>query len=171
MFGVPSLGMEQSHLLSMVEGRPNKQLIQDLARDGGANYVRQLSTRSEGLTFLKTARVIWAYETKESPTVLVSSTSNTSKYSASYNNKRQDGTWERSGLPAVLVNPESATYYYYRKNRPVTIPIHHDHSGMVKFSKGNSDLGIIIDTIASLYSTEHSESQVKTWKLLRLTGS
>jgi len=77
MFGVPSLGMDQSHLLSMVEGRPNEQLVQDLARDGGANYVRQLNTRFQGLTFLRTAKVIWAYETKESPTVIVSSTSET----------------------------------------------------------------------------------------------
>lgn len=73
MFGVPSLGMEQSHLMAMVEGRPNEQLVQDLARDGGANYVRQLNTRFEGLTFLRTARIVWAYETRESPTLLVGS--------------------------------------------------------------------------------------------------
>jgi len=75
MFGVPNLGMEQSHLLTMVEGLPNEQLVQDLARDGGANYVRQLNIRFEGLTFLRAARIMWAYETRESPTSLVSSTS------------------------------------------------------------------------------------------------
>lgn len=71
MFGVPSLGMEQTHLISVVEGRPNEQLVQDLARDGGANYVRRLNTRFKGLTFLRTARLIWAYETRESPTLIV----------------------------------------------------------------------------------------------------
>jgi len=71
MFGVPSLGMEQSHLMAMVEGQPNESLVQDLSRD--ANYVRQLNARFEGLSFLRTARIFWAYETEESPTVEVGS--------------------------------------------------------------------------------------------------
>jgi len=72
MFGVPSLGMEPSHLMAMVEGQPNESLVQDLSRDGGGNYVRQLNTRFKGLSFLRRARILWAYETEESPTVVVS---------------------------------------------------------------------------------------------------
>lgn len=72
MFGVPSLGMDQSHLMAMVEGRPNELLVQDLSRDGGGSYVRQLNQRFEALSFLRQAKIFWAYETEESPTVVVS---------------------------------------------------------------------------------------------------
>lgn len=72
MFGVPSFGMEQSHLVAMVEGQPNEFLVEDLSREGGSSYVRQLHARFEGLSFLRTARILWAYETEESPTAQVS---------------------------------------------------------------------------------------------------
>lgn len=71
MFGVPSLGMEQSHLMTMVEGQPNEFLVQDLSREGGSNYIRQLNAQFDGLSFLKRARILWAYETKMSPTAVV----------------------------------------------------------------------------------------------------
>jgi len=71
MFGVPSMGMQQSHLISMVEGQANELLIQDLSRENGSNYLRQLNKRFDGLSFIKKTRIYWAYETKESPTVVV----------------------------------------------------------------------------------------------------
>lgn len=71
MFGVPTLGMDQAHLMAMVEGQPNELLIQALSRDCGNDYVRRLHERFEGLSFLKDARLLWAYETKESRTVVV----------------------------------------------------------------------------------------------------
>jgi hypothetical protein len=70
MFGVPSLGMEQSHLLAMVDGQSNQSLVEDLSRYSGS-YVRQLHKQFEGLLFLRKARLLWAYETEESPTVVV----------------------------------------------------------------------------------------------------
>lgn len=71
MFGVPSLGMEQSHLLAMVEGQANETLVQDLSRGTGNNYLRQLRGRFDGICFTRQARIIWAYETVESPTIRV----------------------------------------------------------------------------------------------------
>jgi len=71
MFGVPNLGMEQSHLLAVVEGQPNESLVDDLSREGGGYYVRQLNARFKGLSFMEKARILWAYETEESPTVVV----------------------------------------------------------------------------------------------------
>jgi len=71
MFGVPSLGMHQSHLMAMVEGQPNEFLVQDLSRRDGAPYLRDLNKRFEGVSFLQTTKVFWAYETRESPTVMV----------------------------------------------------------------------------------------------------
>jgi hypothetical protein len=72
MFGVPSLGMEQSHLLAMVEGQPTETLVQDLSRDGDSNYLIRLNERFENLAFLRTAGIMWAYETERTPTVVVS---------------------------------------------------------------------------------------------------
>jgi len=71
MFGVPTLGMDQAHLMAMVEGQPNESLIQDLSRDGGNDYIRTLHGRFDGLSFLKRAPLVWAYETKQSETVSV----------------------------------------------------------------------------------------------------
>ena len=136
MFGVPSLGMEQSHLLAMVTGQPNELLVQDLSRDCGANYVRKLHSAFGGLSFLWAARILWAYETKESPTVV----------------RCQDGSWARTGKSAVLVNPESATCRNYREDRSLTIPINEDHSNMVKFSRGDPNLGVILHSIAEFCS-------------------
>jgi len=71
MFGVPTLGMDQTHLMSMVEGQPNELLIQALSRDGGNDYIRQLHERFGGLSFLTKTRLFWAYETRQSRTMLV----------------------------------------------------------------------------------------------------
>jgi hypothetical protein len=72
MFGVPSLGMQQSHLMAMVEGQANEMLVQDLSRDNGSSYVRRLNEKFNGLSTVHTVKILWAYETEESPTVVVS---------------------------------------------------------------------------------------------------
>jgi len=64
--------------------------------------------------------------------------------------QRPDGSWDRSGPHTVLVNSYSATSHYYRKDKSVTIPIHRDHSNMVKFSRGDAYLVIITSSIAEL---------------------
>lgn len=73
MFGVPNLGMHQSHLQAMVEGQANETLVQDLSRENGSSYLRQLNKAFNGLSFLKTTCTYWAYETKETSTAVVSS--------------------------------------------------------------------------------------------------
>ncbi|KAK4454860.1 hypothetical protein QBC34DRAFT_433106 [Podospora aff. communis PSN243] len=138
MFGVPSLGMEQSHLLAMVDGQPNQALVEDLSRYCGS-YVRQLHKQFEGLLFLRRARLLWAYETEESPVA----------------ERREDGSWGRSSRDkAALVSPHSATSNYFSKESKQTdiIPINKDHSNMVKFTPGDSTLNIIIALVAELCS-------------------
>lgn len=75
MFGVPNLGMQQSSLMAMVEGQANEMLIQDLSRDNGSDYLRQLNKAFNGLSIIRTVKILWAYETKQSPTVIVSTCS------------------------------------------------------------------------------------------------
>ncbi|KAH8897208.1 hypothetical protein GQ53DRAFT_803263 [Thozetella sp. PMI_491] len=137
MFGVPNLGMEQSHLMAMVEDQPNSSLLQDLSRKYDNDYLWQLNDQFDGLSFIRTARILWAYETKRSPTVA----------------RNEDGKWTRSGDSEILVSPDSATCQRYRKDKSSTIPINKDHSGMVKFSKGDSSLGPILVSLSELCSS------------------
>lgn len=71
MFGVPNLGMEQSHLLAMVEGQPNEILVEDLSR--GSNYLVRLDRSFSGIAMTRKLQIFWAYETAHSHTVIVSS--------------------------------------------------------------------------------------------------
>jgi hypothetical protein len=72
MFGVPSLGMQISHLLAMVEGQANEMLVRNLSCENGTRYLWQLNKRFDGISFIREARIFWAYETEKSPTVVVS---------------------------------------------------------------------------------------------------
>jgi len=58
--------------------------------------------------------------------------------------------WEKSGDPSRLVSPESATSHYCRKNKAVTIPINRNHSDMVKFTRGDTNLGSIISSLKDM---------------------
>lgn len=68
-FGVPSEGMEISHLLAMVKGQPNKDLVECLSP--ASPYLRELNDRFSGILSSRPATYIYAFETKTSPTVEV----------------------------------------------------------------------------------------------------
>ncbi|PLB50321.1 hypothetical protein P170DRAFT_405285 [Aspergillus steynii IBT 23096] len=116
-FGVPNRGMEHGEFEAVVQNNPNGVLIQDLSLR--SNFIRQLTRAFDTLPFVKRCKFFWAYETKESPTVL----------------RRTDGQLTRDGPSAILVSPESATCGFINANRAVTFPIHASHSDMVKFSQ------------------------------------
>jgi hypothetical protein len=65
-FGVPSKGMHLSHLLPMVDGQPNSDLIQLLSPD--SEYLSSLNRRFSNIATLHNIRLMSAYETKLSPT-------------------------------------------------------------------------------------------------------
>jgi predicted alpha/beta hydrolase family esterase len=69
-FGVPSHGMTISHLLSMVGEQPNRHFVETLSEN--SDYLRSLDDRFSGISYLKGMRLFWAYETRTSPTVIVS---------------------------------------------------------------------------------------------------
>jgi hypothetical protein len=58
MFGVPNLGMEQSHLMAMIEGQANMGLLQDLSRKYDNDYLWQLNEQFDRLAFFRTARIL-----------------------------------------------------------------------------------------------------------------
>ncbi|CAH0002163.1 unnamed protein product [Clonostachys byssicola] len=146
MFGVPNLGIYNSHLIMMTQGQPNESLIQELSRGNGNSYLRELNRRFDGLSFITRAKIYWAYETKESATVL----------------RQLDGQWGRNGPSEILVSPDSATCYFNSKNKIMTIPIDKDHSSMVKFSRGDKDLEIILQTIGELCYIKQPENLDKS---------
>ena len=69
MFGVPSLGMQVSHIITVVEGQPNKELIQNLQPT--SLFLSELNRQYDGITMFRKIRTICLYETKTSPTVEV----------------------------------------------------------------------------------------------------
>uniref|UniRef100_A0A8H7K9E9 Uncharacterized protein n=1 Tax=Bionectria ochroleuca TaxID=29856 RepID=A0A8H7K9E9_BIOOC len=122
----------------MTKGQANELLSQDLSRENGSAYLRQLNKGFDGLSILQNARIYWAYETRESRTVQLE------------NNK-----WINNGCLEVLVNPDSATCgRNIGAAKVMTIPINENHSNIVKFSRGHKDLPTIIQTISELCSQE-----------------
>jgi hypothetical protein len=67
-FGVPNLGMEQAHIRTVVHMKPNELLIDDIDRN--SNYLRGL--HKSFLDLPKHLQFCWAFETSESPTIMVS---------------------------------------------------------------------------------------------------
>ncbi|KAJ8119550.1 hypothetical protein ONZ43_g3523 [Nemania bipapillata] len=69
-FGVPSHGMEASHLLAMVRGQVNEEFVDALS--SSSKYLRLLDDHFAGLISTRDMHFRWAFETKTSPTVAVS---------------------------------------------------------------------------------------------------
>ncbi|KAI3324398.1 hypothetical protein HD806DRAFT_543729 [Xylariaceae sp. AK1471] len=124
-FGVPNLGMEQSHLRTIVRNNPNAALVDDIARN--SNYLRSLNEEFLKVLLDKGLIYFWAYETVASPTVIATAT----------------GGVDRSGPPARLVSPESATCRFNETKESFTFPVEATHSDMVKFTRGSPLYSII----------------------------
>lgn len=69
-FGVPNLGMEQSHFRVVSHNNPNEDLVEDIGRN--SNYLNQLNDEFAKSSFQSRLKLFWAYETSKSPTILVS---------------------------------------------------------------------------------------------------
>jgi hypothetical protein len=69
-FGVPNRGMQVKHLLSMVKGYPNEALVNTLSID--SSYLNMLDEGFAGISAFRTMRIVSAYETRRSPTAIVS---------------------------------------------------------------------------------------------------
>lgn len=74
-FGVPNLGMEQSHFRTIVQNNPNESLVDDIGRD--SNYLRRLNEDFSKSSFKARVKCFWAFETAESPTVVVGNITST----------------------------------------------------------------------------------------------
>lgn len=126
-FGVPSRGLDVSDLDIMLEDQPNKEaLVQEISNK--SEFVKILEEQFSGISHLQKMNLLWAYETKTTPTVVMAS-----------------GKYQRSGPEKVFVSPESATGLRNIVDPSSTIQINANHSDMVKLSQGNE----LINRIAS----------------------
>lgn len=70
MFGVPHLGMDQSHLAVVVKDQPNETLVQDLSPN--SPYLKKLNDSFSGISLQGNMKMVLVYETMKSETVQVS---------------------------------------------------------------------------------------------------
>lgn len=69
-FGVPSQGLDVSDLDIMLEDQPNKEaLVQEISNK--SEFVKILEEQFSGISHLQKMNLLWAYETKTTPTVVV----------------------------------------------------------------------------------------------------
>lgn len=125
-FGVPNRGLDNIHLMSMVKGQPNEDLVRSL---GVGSSFSKLLHESFIKRFTLDSEIVCVYETKTTPTV-------------KWNSKTK--SWERTGSEVMMV-PESSAIYAGRNEQPYDqLPVEADHSEIVKFSDvSNSDYIII----------------------------
>ncbi|RDA93462.1 hypothetical protein CP533_2629 [Ophiocordyceps camponoti-saundersi (nom. inval.)] len=128
MFGVPNLGMEQNHLLTLIQDKHVRNIVDDLSKlSGRSGYLHSLELSVSGIAEMRHIRFLWAYETDVSPTF--------------------DGqTRKMTGLPVVLVDPGSATAYRVTdaKKQKTVIPVTGNHSTIVKFTRSDYRLRPIV---------------------------
>jgi hypothetical protein len=72
-FGVPSKGMKMSYMLPMVDGQPNKQLVEALSDNPQNEYLSWLNNSFHGIALFRHLRLISAYETQLTTTFVVRS--------------------------------------------------------------------------------------------------
>ncbi|KAF3019707.1 hypothetical protein E8E14_007710 [Neopestalotiopsis sp. 37M] len=133
-FGVPNLGMEQSHLMAMVDGQPTETIVADLFVN--SEYLRQLDQQFAGIAYLQRVQLYWAYETRKSPTVI----------------KNTHGAWERTGPEEILVTQHSAAcgLYEVHSRSDSIFPINENHSNMVKFAENDPDYNIVVNKLVQI---------------------
>ncbi|UKZ74110.1 hypothetical protein TrVFT333_001767 [Trichoderma virens FT-333] len=110
----------------MLQGQPNKDsLVKEISNE--SRFIETLEEQFSGISHLQKMKLLWAYETETTPTVMT-----------------VDGKYQRSGPGTVFVSPLSATSQRCNFDSGSTIQINANHSDMVKFSAGSE----LIDRIA-----------------------
>ncbi|EOD43895.1 putative ankyrin repeat protein [Neofusicoccum parvum UCRNP2] len=121
LFGVPNRGMATESLIPMVEGQPNRPLVDAL--DEGNGTLRAQAGRFPAAFAFRDAEIVSFYETSQSPTA-----------------QQVDGVWRMTGEPAVLVDRDSATYgREWELGDRYVYPVNQTHSNMVKFNGFDDD--------------------------------
>ncbi|KAM0812584.1 putative NACHT domain-containing protein [Seiridium cardinale] len=143
MFGVPNLGMEQSHLRDLVGHQPNGALIDQLAID--VEYLSALDQTFRGHQSNRKFKMFWAYETQNSRLAM----------------KDGNGDIKMSDVRKILVSKESATSNRLDKDPMSTMAINKDHSGIVKYREGDEDCNRVLSKVHEIVKSASDAPHVK----------
>ena len=133
-FGVPSLGMDMEAIAAMVQDLPARYISALLdQRDGFRLRQRQHDLFCKAFGY-KDSKIVQFFELKKSPTVV---------------QDPQTKQWTRTGPPALLVSPGSASCGRpWETGAEYAISLNGNHSDMVKFySTGLDDYVIVRDVL------------------------
>ncbi|KAK9789500.1 putative NACHT domain-containing protein [Seiridium cardinale] len=151
MFGVPNLGMEQSHLRALVGHQPNRAFVDQLAN--GAEYLSALDQSFLGHRSNREFKVFWAYETRTS----------------SIPERGENGEITISNSRSVLVSKSSATSNFVDIDPALTIAINKDHSGIVKYQEGDEDCEMVLSKIRVILNPTSIMPNVNQPKFMEAT--
>ncbi|CAH0020775.1 unnamed protein product, partial [Clonostachys rhizophaga] len=144
-FGVPSVGMTMEDIYKMLGEQPNTALLDCLS--DRSDYVPKLEEDFARVSSSQCMRLIWAYETHETPSL-----------------SKSGESWSRSGTGVVMVPPSSATGGRIKSNilptNPITsndesiLQIDADHSNMVKFTRGHELIRIVAGKLKQILRSD-----------------
>ncbi|KND92361.1 Vegetative incompatibility protein HET-E-1 [Tolypocladium ophioglossoides CBS 100239] len=144
-FGVPNLGLRNDRLRTLVQGQPNKALIDALLVDDDSEpstFMKRIADQFSE-TCKGQYRVVAFFERKLSPTIQVD----------------QDGMWCKSGRECLLVTEKSATSTGLALvSEEDNIALNADHSGLVKYeSRGQGDYPVVRERLRRLIDEAKQE--------------
>ncbi|KAI1412373.1 hypothetical protein F5Y13DRAFT_200005 [Hypoxylon sp. FL1857] len=131
-FGVPSQGMNIPDIITMLGEQPNVDaLVKDISEK--SDYLLHLEKRFAGISYLRTIKVYWGYETRTTRSVV-----------------SVGNTYSREGKNTVLVTKESATSGFCHTDPHYTIQIDENHSDMVKFTHGDYRIRVVASKLRDI---------------------
>lgn len=143
LFGVPNKGMKINHLLPLVQGQPNKALVEQICSN--SSYLETLDSQYEGISYLRGTRQVSIYETSLSQIPQVSASLLIVIKILIDFQETSPGQWKRDGPFQKLVEPDSALRTgLARENVSRLFAINKDHSNLVKFAEGDDDLHAVL---------------------------
>ncbi|KAK6068739.1 SERAC1 [Seiridium cupressi] len=151
MFGVPNLGMEQSHLRALVGHQPNRALVDQLVN--GGEYLSALNQSFLGHRSNREFKVFWAYETRTS----------------SIPERGENSEIRISNARSILVSKASATSNFVDIDLASTIAISKDHSGIVKYQEGDEDFERVLSKIRVILNSTSIMPNVTQPKFMEAT--
>ena len=160
-FGVPNLGLRQDQLRELVLGQANEILIANLVvdREGEpSSYLKELTQK-----FVQCSRfqnpafdVVSYFEEKASPTLQASSFPPCVQNLAHFSQKRRNGSLDKTGPPILLVTEDSAARIGLEDNFHQHLPLNVDHSGLVKFGRGDPNYKRVKHSLEKLVIATHN---------------
>ncbi|KAI0843673.1 hypothetical protein F5Y06DRAFT_255526 [Hypoxylon sp. FL0890] len=140
-FGVPSQGMNISDIFTMLGDQPNVDaLVKDIS--ARSDYLLHLEKQFAGISYLRTIKVYWGYETKTTRSIV-----------------SVGDTYSREGEDTVLVTKESATSGFCLTDPHCTIQIDENHSDMVKFTHGDYRIRVIASKLRDICGIKEIATQ------------